>query len=315
MPAPAAEASTLVFGHGGLLGSAVCRELSRQAAVPQLAKVRWGSASEGDDVAKAVEGVIEREGRWRIYWCAGAGVPSTPQVALESELLTFRRFCETIAKSGRGVDGTVFFASSAGALYSGAHQPPFTESSSVLPLAPYGHAKLDAEREVAELTVAGVRVAIGRIANLYGPGQNLSKAQGLISQLCLSIQTRRPLGIYVPLDTLRDYLFADDAAAMVVEMTGRAAAQSPAATIKILASGRAVSIAGLLGEFRLLTNRRPPVVLAASPYRKIQARDLRMRSIVWPDIDRRDFTPLVVGIDACLQDIARRWRIGIQGTR
>ncbi|MGN6127991.1 MAG: NAD-dependent epimerase/dehydratase family protein, partial [Humibacter sp.] len=224
-PVPGEGITTLVFGHGGLLGSAVCRELRSQGARLQLANVRWGSASEGDDVAAAVKSTIAGGGPWRIFWCAGAGVPSTPQAALESELVTFRRFCDTVAKSGRGDDGTVFFASSAGALYSGAQRPPFTENSTVLPLAPYGHAKLDAEHEVAELTGAGVRVVIGRIANLYGPGQNLSKAQGLISQLCLSIQTRRPLGIYVPLDTLRDYLFADDAAAMVVEMTRRAAEQ------------------------------------------------------------------------------------------
>ncbi len=57
---------------------------------------------------------------------------------------------------------------------------------------------------------------VGRLSNLYGPGQDLAKPQGLISQLCRAQLTRRPLSIYVSLDTRRDYLFVDDAAAMVV---------------------------------------------------------------------------------------------------
>ena len=52
----------------------------------------------------------------------------------------------------------------------------------------------------------GTAVLVGRIANLYGPGQNLAKPQGLVSQLCLANLTGQPLSIYVSLDTLRDYL-------------------------------------------------------------------------------------------------------------
>jgi len=47
---------------------------------------------------------------------------------------------------------------------------------------------------------------VGRMSNLYGPGQNLKKVQGLISQMCLRVLTRQPLVLYVPLDTIRDYL-------------------------------------------------------------------------------------------------------------
>ena len=53
---------------------------------------------------------------------------------------------------------------------------------------------------------------IGRFSNLYGPGQNLGKLQGLISRLALSAVTRQPINIFVPLDTIRDYVYVDDAA-------------------------------------------------------------------------------------------------------
>jgi len=58
---------------------------------------------------------------------------------------------------------------------------------------------------------------IGRIANLYGPGQNISKPQGIISQICRSYLLGYPLSIYVSLDTLRDYIFAPDCAALVAD--------------------------------------------------------------------------------------------------
>jgi UDP-glucose 4-epimerase len=311
--APEPEARTLVVGHTGLLGAAVCRRLRAQGIEPVTRAVRWGAPDA--DLEAAFRSVTADGGPWRVVWCAGAGVPSSPSPVLDVEVAVFRRFCERLARSRRGRDGVLFLSSSAGGLYAGSPSAPFDEASPVQPLAPYGHAKVDAERVAAGLADAGVRVVIGRIANLYGPGQNLSKPQGLVSQLCLSILTRRPLGIYVPLDTLRDYLFVEDAAAKIIGTTNLAATLSPGAppVIKVLASGRSVSIAQLLGEFRTVTKRRPPVVLAASPHRKVQARDLRLRSVVWPEIDRGSLVPLTAGIDACLRDVGERWRLGMRG--
>src|SRR5699024_9202621 len=99
------------------------------------------------------------------------------------------------------------------------------------------------------LADVGVPVAIGRLANLYGPGQNLEKPQGLISQLSLSHHTAVPVNVYVSLDTLRDYLYVDDAAALVVDLVETiAASPGSGAVTKILASGHSVSVAALLGE-------------------------------------------------------------------
>lgn len=43
----------------------------------------------------------------------------------------------------------------------------------------------------------GWRTVIGRLTNLYGPGQDLSKGQGLISTLVNSAITLQPATIYV----------------------------------------------------------------------------------------------------------------------
>ncbi len=113
--------------------------------------------------------------------------------------------------------GALFLASSAGGVYAGAAGSPFTELTETRATSPYGEAKLAAEGLVEDFARrTGTATVVGRIANLYGPGQDMSKPQGLISQLCLNQLRRRPISIYVSLDTARDYLYVDDCAAMVL---------------------------------------------------------------------------------------------------
>jgi UDP-glucose 4-epimerase len=136
----------------------------------------------------------------------------------------------------------------------------------VRPLAPYGQAKLDAEALVEAWSHrTGTPSLVGRIANLYGPGQNLAKAQGLISQICRSHLTGQPLSIYVSLDTLRDYLFAPDCAALIVEGLARLRQEqsgtAPMVVTKILASQRAITIGAVLGEMRRIFKSWPRIVL------------------------------------------------------
>jgi len=182
---------------------------------------------------------------------------------------------------------SLFFASSAGAVYAGSATPPFTEEDQPSPLSPYGVAKLQAEARLAELKAVGVRVAVARIANLYGPGQDITKPQGLITQLCLASLLGLPVNIYVSLDTLRDYLHVDDAAVRCVEFADAVAQGDPDAVTKIIASGRSISVGALIGEANRIFRRRVPVVLAASPFGRQQARDLRLRSVVYPELDQR----------------------------
>ena len=146
------------------------------------------------------------------------GVTDSSGQALQLELAALGETLDALAAAPRGSDGAFFFASSAGGVYAGVGAPPYDESSPVRPLGAYGQAKLDAEALVTAWSHrTGTPSLIGRIANLYGPGQNLAKAQGLISQICRSHLTGQPVSIYVSLDTLRDYFFAPDCAGLIVE--------------------------------------------------------------------------------------------------
>jgi UDP-glucose 4-epimerase len=255
---------------------------------------------------------------WSVAWCAGVGVTSTSATALELELGALRETLDALAVAPQAASGSFFFASSAGGVYAGVEAPPYDESSPVRPLSDYGQAKLDGEALVTAWSrQTGTPSLIGRIANIYGPGQNLAKAQGLISQICWSHLTDQPLSIYVSLDTLRDYLFAPDCARLIASGLARLrqdGAGRPAVVTKILASQRAITIGAVLGEMRRIFKTRPRIVLGASAVSALQVRDLSLRSRIWPELDSQvGLTPFPVGVAITSADLLRRLQAGPDG--
>ncbi len=136
-----------------------------------------------------------RAGRpWVLAWCAGAGVVATGEEALAAEVRVFERVTDALTASVRRVR-TAWSSSPrrpAGSM-PGSTPAPFDERTTPRPLVAYGRAKLAMEAAVDRLASAtGVRVVLGRLANVYGPGQTLGKPQGLLSQLCLADAYRAP---------------------------------------------------------------------------------------------------------------------------
>jgi UDP-glucose 4-epimerase len=108
------------------------------------------------------------------------------------------------------------------------------------------------------------------------------------------------------MDTLRDYLFVDDAAGLVLDLLERAAARPGVATIKIVASHGSVSVAALLMQAQRVFRRPIRVLHGASSQAAQQSRDLRVHSIVWPDLDHRNLRTLPAGISATAADVEAR---------
>lgn len=304
------SAPVWVVGAGGLLGRAVVRVATGYGLEVFRYPIDWGAGR--GSLTEALRSYLALlQGRPpTILWCAGAGVPHSPASLFDAERAVYEGFLDELAGAVGPAERervTLFLASSAGAVYAGVEQPPYHEGSPTRPLAAYGHAKLALEegtRRFGERT--GARTAVGRISNLYGVGQNLAKAQGLISVLLNSALTRVPVSIYVPMDTIRDYLYTDDAARLVLTVTGRVAHDPPGtAVMKILASGRRTTIATLLAESRTVVGRRPLIIQAASPYAKVQAVDLSMQSRVWTDLDG-PVVSLEDGMKRVYEDLALR---------
>jgi UDP-glucose 4-epimerase len=292
---------TWVVGSSGLLGSAVSRALDRAQQPVVTARIPW------TEPERAVQTLLETAHRlpadgWRIAWCAGSGVIASAQEDIDREIWVLQEFLSRW-EPGVGAPGSraMFFASSAGGVYAGSADPPFTEATTPNPISPYGEAKLAAEAiftAFAERT--GIPLLLGRISNLYGPGQNLDKPQGLVSQLCKAHATGKPLSLYVPLDTMRDYLYTDDAAAMIVGGLGAVVEEGSGVHLKLLVTGRSVTVNEVVGEVRRVTRSRPPVVTQQSAVARFHRPDLRMRSVAWPHLDGYALTPFGAGIGACL---------------
>jgi len=314
-----------IVGARGLLGAAVSRAVDRRAGWTAHAPVAlpWGSPGLAAEVRTHAAEVIDaaaRDGaRWAVVWVAGAAVTSSGRGQLDAELDEFGVVLDALADvvrdRGASSAGAVFYSSSAGGVYGGAVGAPFDEDTTPAPLSDYGRFKLAAERRLDRFSrESGVSVVAGRIANLYGPGQKLGKMQGLVSHLAKAQLSPTPAAIFVSLETTRDYIYIDDCAELVLDVVERAERETVERgrieVVKVLASGDAVTISQLLGHFRLLAKGHPHVMLGSSPAASLQGLDLRLRSVVWSDLDRRARTPLPAGIRATMDDMLRQLQQG-----
>lgn len=300
---------TWVVGAGGLVGRHLVARLQATGHEVMRRDIPWSDPDGSrDELALGIDELHTRaQGRpWSIAWCAGAGVVATGLDDLARELSVFTDTLHLLRSAPDG--GAFFLASSAGGLYAGSTGPPFTEAHEPRPLVAYGETKLGMERVLAEVVrESGMRAFVGRLANVYGPGQLLAKPQGLLSQLCLADATGRALPIFVSLDTVRDYVYAPDCAQVIAAGMERARSLEPGAIVtKIIASGQPVTVGHLVGEARRVLHR--PLRTVMVPGRGTgQVLDLRLRSTVWTDLDERHTaTTLATGLDATARDILNR---------
>ncbi|MCM3520074.1 NAD(P)-dependent oxidoreductase [Curtobacterium sp. P97] len=303
------DRTALVVGGGGFLGHAVARALERAGDRVVVPRVPWDDPdAAAAALREAVTAVLERDRPWRMVWSAGTGIVASGEQAFSSERAMLDR---VLAPAGivTSTPGEVFFASSAGGVYAGATGVPFDEHTEPAPLAPYGRSRLTAEQRFREFASdAGARLLVGRIANLYGPGSNLRKPQGLVSQLALAHVERRPSSIYVPMDTTRDYLYIDDAAAMVAEgLDAVAAGPAGATTTKIFASQQGRTITEVVDAVSAAFGEPLDVREGHDLSAPFHGRDLQFRSSVLTELDDREHVPFEEGV--------RRTVAAVRGSR
>lgn len=291
---------TWVIGQGGLLGGALARQLPLRF---EPGPVPWAdpesAAATLHRQARSFEAHADGQ-PWRVIWAAGAATTATSKPEALAELVPLEGLLSGLRSALPTGPGSFFMTSSAGGVYAGSTGPPFTSTTPVAPLSPYGELKLAQETRVIE-TFAGVTpVIIGRISNLYGPGQNLGKLQGLVSSLARAAITRQPVNIFVSLDTTRDYIAASDAAAAILLATEQP--RPPSARTEIIATGRGTTIGQLIRTMNEIAKRRVPVALGSHPSAASQAHDLRLvPSLLLPQI-----TPLPTGMKAVHDDLLSR---------
>lgn len=281
-----------VIGSGGLLGSALVKRLGSSSWSPNQPLV-WPKP----DFHPALSDFAHHVGNqaWAIYWAAGAATVSSSQQECSIELEAFKGFLEQVRQHLNLDQGTFALMSSAGGIYAGSREPLIHSQSAPSPETPYGHLKLAMESATRELQSSGAKVINFRITNLYGPRVNRTKAQGLIHHAVRSALTKEPLTVYVPLGTLRDYVYVHDAADVVIQRT--LSPEAPSGT-ELLGSGLPTSVAGLVSEVQRVTHRRVPYCVS-------QARQGQPGSMVFSPSLRADTTPLNCGIKRTVDVLAR----------
>ena len=306
-----------VIGSGGLLGGALITELtqSEDTLFEPLTKFNWSNPRVANEQIKQAAREFSTQAAqspWTIYWAAGTGNMHSTEQALAEET----HFLETLVSSilhdtslNLNV-GTFVFASSAGAIYAGAQEEVITEATVPTPINAYGRTKLQQESLVNQLNKngQGASVLSCRISTLYGFKSKNGKQQGLIAQIVRKILTNQVVHIYVPLETMRDYITAKDAAKQMINaaLTLR---KTLGIHIKIIASGISTSIAQILAILKQISKRNLRVITQADEKSAQYQRVVQFKSGINQTNTVQNQNNLIEGIsdllDAIQKDIAK----------
>jgi UDP-glucose 4-epimerase len=321
----------LIVGAGGLLGSALAREakaLNHKVTVctgiawdePETARVQLKEQMQ--QFLKGVSELDARESRdssessscsWGIIWASGkvTTASSAEEAQIERDFFTnaMHDLAGLLSERDSIAPGAFLLASSAGGIYAGSANPPFDSQSDPHPLGTYGDLKLAQEKIAHEGLGNKLAVLIARVANLYGPGQDLSKLQGLISRLALSGINREPLTMFVPLDTLRDYIFADDAAQSALHWLS--ALKPHEYRVRVIASGEPTSLGHLIGLMQDIARTRLPVAYGIHASAAAQSHDLRLVPDQDDAIRALARVSLPAGMKSVYLDILNRHQQGV----
>ena len=283
----------IVFGAGGLIGSSILK-FANEDAKPFHLPMPWANPQRCIEVFRSCE---ITDPNTQIVWAAGASAVSTSSADIESEVTVFRGFLEALTRNSRNI-GRVFLVSSAGGVYGRSTEHFISEKSVPNPISDYGRAKLRLENELVSCAAScNVPVFITRVSNAYGPMQNLNKSQGLISTLVKASLERKPLTIYVPLDTKRDYVFADDIGKKISKLLATDITDNHEVNYKIIASGSSSSILSIVSEINKIRGIKTPIIFATRPETFLQPGSVLFRSEEFQNVDEIHHTSIVEGIE------------------
>lgn len=294
-----------IIGSSGLLGSALQRALERRGArlFSPAERFCWDNETELSTqlgvAVKAFATFVGSGNEWQIYWAAGVGTMSSTEAELATETRTLSTVLRLIESESDLImaEGGFAFASSAGAIYAGIKDGIITENTPVAPTTAYAKEKLKQENLVSTFALNNNKVTtlLARISTLYGPGQANGKRQGLLAHIARCILRNESVHIYVPFDTIRDYIAVDDAAFAIVAAS-RVLTGKPGVFTKIIASEKPTTIAEIISIFKRIARRSPRIVSSASKLSSLYTRRIQFQSTTVPINEQLSKTSLLVGI-------------------
>jgi UDP-glucose 4-epimerase len=262
-----------ILGQGGFLGTAIARSARKAGySVFEGHPIPWRTPGiRSETMVRVAEqfAQLSSDQNPLIVWAAGADGVSPRQD--EGEVESFRDFVHAISSIPSLSTAKVVVCSSAGGVYSASPNPPFSVSSPISAANQYGANKIAIEAIAETELPSSMNVHIARITNLYGPWPG--PRQGLVNRMCTAAATRKALQIYVPLDTVRDYIYVDDAADLILLEAALASADH---SLSLIGSGENSSVGEVIKAVTHVTHRKVPISLAYLEFTALQPRDLRM---------------------------------------
>ena len=264
-----------ILGKGGFLGSALVDECNRRGyTVFNSYPISWPEPqSRLSQFRRNLHDFVrqQHDGRRIIIWAAGESGVGGEEKSIDREFETFSDFVSVLTEIAGATGVSFYLCSSAGGVYAKSQQPPFDSLTVPAPQSHYGEMKLAMENLATNSIAPNTPVTIGRISNLYGPW--IGTRQGLINRLCRAALERSALNLFVPMGTMRDYLYISDAAQLIMASQPSSIASS---TVEVIASGISATVAQAISTVSSVAHRKVPVSIGTDKIASEQPEDLRL---------------------------------------
>lgn len=171
----------------------------------------------------------------------------------------------------------VIFPSSGGTVYGDIDSEAISEDAVPVPRSPYGIGKLTIEHYLRYFKHAhGLDYIVYRIANPYGPGQNIYGKQGVVPIFMYKFLKKEPVTVYGDGSMVRDYLYIDD----LIEMLVRSYRHGNQHNEYNVGSGRGVTINQLLDAIKACAGFEVEVRHVDAPPTYVQRSVLNIKRFV-----------------------------------
>jgi UDP-glucose 4-epimerase len=243
----------LVTGGAGFIGRHVVADLLAAGAHVRVVDLKrhpdagvdlvQGDIAERDVLDAAFEGGFDGV----VHLAAVTSVLRS----VEQPELTFRTNVAATAlllegARAAGVRSLVF--ASTNAVTGPMEAPAISEAATLRPLTPYGATKAAGEMLMSAYTASyGVRCAVVRLTNVYGPG--MQAKDSIVARLMRAIRLGRTFEIYGDGEQVRDYVHALDVTAAVRLGLGNDQWAGP----MVIGAGRSLSVLEVIDAVRKVT--------------------------------------------------------------
>jgi UDP-glucose 4-epimerase len=171
--------------------------------------------------------------------------------SMEHPELTFRTNVAATAlllEAARAAGVTSLVFASTNAVTGPMEAPAISEAATLRPLTPYGATKAAGEMLMSAYTASyGVRCAVMRLTNVYGPG--MQAKDSIVARLMRAIRLEQTFEIYGDGRQVRDYVHAADVTAAVRIGLGNDGWDGP----MVIGAGRSLSVLEVIEAVRKVT--------------------------------------------------------------